>query len=133
MEKLILSLYVGSLFLILTSVAPVLLRTEENKDLAGRFYGKILWRFYRIAFLLLVVYLILGELWKGALLLIGLSLNVYISNRLRKYKRMLGNIEHYDFNSPERTRFRKMSYLSTALLGVNLLIAMSIFLGSSEC
>ncbi len=128
MEVLILSLYSGSLFLIVSVVAPVLLRTEENKDLAGRFYGKILWRFYKIAFFLLLVYLILGsELW-GLLLLSGLLLNVVVSMWLRNYKRRLGNIESYSFNAPERVRFRRVSYLSTAILTLNFILSTSVLL-----
>ncbi|RLJ70007.1 hypothetical protein BCF55_0268 [Hydrogenivirga caldilitoris] len=118
-----LSLYAGALFLLVTVVAPVLLRTEKNKDVAGSFYGQILWRFYRIAFLLLLVYLILGNKWLGIILIAGLSLNVVVSMWLRNYKRALGNIEGYDFNSPQRVTFRRVSYLSTFLLLINLLIS----------
>ncbi len=128
MEVLILSFYTGSLFLIVSSVAPVLLRTEEHKDLAGRLYGRILWRFYKIAFFLLLVYLILGLRWWGLVLLAGLSLNMAVSMWLRSFKRKIGNIESYPYNAPERVRFRRVSYLSTALLMVNLAISSSILL-----
>ena len=128
MEVVFLSFYAGSLFLILSSVAPVLLRTEKNKDMAGSFYGRILWRFYKIAFFLLLVYLILGEKWLGLLLLLGLGLNVAISMWLKNYKKKLGNIENYDFNSPERTLFRRVSYLSTAVLAVNLILSTLVLL-----
>jgi len=128
MEVVFLSLYTGSLFLIVFAVAPVLLRSESDKDLAGRFYGRILWRFYKIAFFLLLVYLILGGKWTGVLLLAGLTLNVVISMWLRQYKRMLGGIERYDYNAPERIRFRKVSYLSTAVLLTNFLISTIILL-----
>jgi len=123
MEVVLLSLYSGSLFLIVFVVAPELLRTDRNKDIAGGFYGRILWRFYKIAFFLLLVYLILGERWFGLLLLLGLSLNVAVSMWLRKYKRELGNIESYDKNAPQRVLFRRVSYLSTALLLVNFLLS----------
>ncbi|NPA42221.1 MAG: hypothetical protein GXO18_08115 [Aquificae bacterium] len=122
MEKVALALYAGSLFLILSAVAPVLLRTDRDKNLAGHFYGRILNRFYKFAFFLLLVYLILGEKWLGILLLLGLSLNVAISMWLRNYKRTLGNIENYDFNSPQRVKFRKVSYLSTFVLFVNFIL-----------
>jgi hypothetical protein len=95
MEIVPLSLYAGSLFLLITTVAPVLLRTEGNKDIAGSFYGRILRRFYKIAFFLLLVYLISGNKWFGVLLLLGLSLNVAISMELRKYKRSLGISRYY--------------------------------------
>jgi Na+/H+ antiporter NhaC len=112
-----------------SAVAPVLLRTAENKDLAGRFYGRILRRFYKIAFFLLLVYLILGfNVWWGSLLLAGFSLNVAVSMWLRNYKRRLGNIEDYSPNAPERVRFRRVSYLSTALLIFNLLLSSSVLL-----
>ncbi len=128
MEVLILSLYTGSLFLIVSTVAPILLRTEENKDLAGRFYGRILWRFYKIAFFLLLVYLILSFKWWGILLLAGLSLNVAVSMWLKNYKRRLGNIENYSFDAPERVRFRRVSYLSTGILFLNFIASSSILL-----
>ncbi len=123
MEVIPLSLYAGSLFLIVTAVAPVLLRTENNKNIAGGFYGKILWRFYGIAFLLLVVYLILGGRWWGVLLLAGLSVNVIISMWLKSYKRTLGNIENHDYSSPQRTLFRRVSYLSTFFLLTNFMLS----------
>ncbi len=128
MEVVFLSFYAGSLFLILSSVAPVLLRTGRNKDLAGSFYGRILWRFYKIAFFLLLVYLILGEKWLGLLLLLGLGLNVAISMWLRNYKKKLGSIENYEFNSPERTLFRRVSYLSTSVLAINLILSTLVLL-----
>ncbi len=128
MEVVPLALYAGSLFLIVSAVAPVLLRTERNKDLAGSLYGRILWRFYKIAFFLLLVYLILGEKWLGFLLLIGLLLNVATSMWLKQYKKTLGGIEDYDFNAPQRVRFRRVSYLSTALLLTNLFISTIILL-----
>ena len=128
MEVIFLSFYAGSLFLIVFAVAPTLLRTDRNKDIAGSFYGRILWRFYKIAFFLLLVYLILGEKWLGLLLLLGLGLNVAISMWLKKYKRELGNIELYDFNSPQRTLFRRVSYLSTAVLFANLFLSTIILI-----
>ena len=126
MELLLLSLYTGSLFFLVSVVAPVLLRTSEHKNLAGHFYGRILFRFYKIAFPLLVLYLILGKAWEGLVLLLGLSVNLGLSLTLRRYKRMLGNIENYSYNSPQRTKFRRMSYLSTALFVFNLLLALTI-------
>ncbi|HIQ31684.1 MAG TPA: DUF2628 domain-containing protein [Aquifex aeolicus] len=128
MEIVLLSLYAGSLFLLVSAVAPVLLRTEENKNVAGRFYGRILWRFYGIAFFLLVVYLILSGTWVEFVLLVGLSLNVITSMWLKKYKRKLGNIEEYDYNSPERTLFRRVSWLSTVLLAGNLVLTTTLLM-----
>ncbi len=128
MKELALSLYVGSLFLITFVVAPTLLRTEPGKDLAGRLYGRILWRFYKIAFLLLLVYLILSRNWLGLLPLGVLLVNVGISAWLRSYKGRLGNIENYEFNSPARVKFRRVSYLSTAVLTLNFLISAALLL-----
>ena len=128
MEIILLSLYAGSLFLIVFVVAPVLLRTDRDKNMAGSFYGRILWRFYKIAFFLLLVYLILGEKWFGILLLSGLSLNVAISMWLKNYKKTLGNIEDHPFNSPERVRFRKASYMSTLVLFINFVLSTIILL-----
>ncbi|EDP75326.1 hypothetical protein [Hydrogenivirga sp. 128-5-R1-1] len=128
MEVAALSLYAGSLFLIVSVVAPVLLRTNRDKDTAGRFYGRILWRFYKIAFFLLLVYLILGNKWLGILLLSGLSLNVAISMWLKSYKKTLGSIDNYSFDAPERVRFRKVSYLSTLVLLLNFFLSTIILL-----
>jgi len=128
MEVIPLSFYAGSLFLITTTVAPVLLRTEESKNIAGRFYGRILWRFYGIAFLLLVVYLILGGKWWGVILLAGLSINVLISMWLKSYKRTLGNIEDHSYSSPQRTLFRRVSYLSTLFLLTNFVLSTIILI-----
>jgi len=128
MELVALSLYAGSLFLLISAVAPVLLRTERDKDTAGRFYGRILWRFYKIAFSILLVYLILGNKWLGILLLLGLSLNVAISMWLKSYKRTLGSIDSYSFDAPERVRFRKVSYLSTIVLFLNFVLSTIILL-----
>ena len=86
--EILLSLYVGLLFSIVFIVAPSLLRVKENKYLAGRFYGIILWRFYKVAFLLLMFYLILGnERIYTLLLMLGLGLNVGISYWLKSYKK----------------------------------------------
>ncbi len=128
MIELLISLYAGSLFLIVFVVAPTLLRTELYKDVAGGFYGRILWRFYKIAFLLLLVYLILSRNWLGLLPLGALLVNIGISVWLKSYKRSLGNIEDYAFNSPERLKFRRVSYLSTLTLLINFLLATIVIL-----
>jgi len=128
MEIVFLSLYTGSLFLIVSTVAPVLLKTETDKNLAGHFYGKILWRFYRIAFLLLVLYLILSVKWTSVLLIAGLLVSMIISAKTRDYKRTIGNIEKYSYNDPIRVKFRRFSYLSITSLLTNLLIATIILL-----
>ena len=121
-SEILLSLYVGLLFSIVFIVAPSLLRVKENKNLAGRFYGIILWRFYKVAFLLLMFYLILGnERIYTLLLMLGLGLNVGISYWLKSYKKKLGNIDLIDYKDPKRVVFRRASMLSTLLLFINFL------------
>ncbi len=131
MDKLAISLYIGSLFMLLFIVAPVLLRTQENKNLAGKFYGMILWRFYPIAFFLLLIYFITtdGEFY-ALLLMLMLSTNVVISRWLKNYKRHLGNIDIVDYNDPRRVLFRKVSLLSTFVLFLNFLVSLVTLLRS---
>jgi len=123
-EKLLLSLYTGTLFSIVFLVAPVLLRTEKNKNLAGRFYGRILWRFYKLAFFMLLFYLLLAnEKVHALLLMVGLALNVGLSYYLKNLKRELGDIDQIDYNHPKRIKFRRLSLLSTGLLFINFLLS----------
>ncbi|RUM29126.1 MAG: hypothetical protein DSY32_03560 [Aquifex sp.] len=126
MEKVILSLYSGSLFTIVFIVSPVLLRTEKNKDLAGHFYGRILWNFYRIFLPLLVVYTLLFDFSEGVILFLGLGINVFISKRLKEFKRKLGSVENLDFYHPDRVKFRRLSYTSLSFLLLNFLLSATI-------
>ncbi|MFN3975558.1 MAG: hypothetical protein ACK4LT_00620 [Aquificaceae bacterium] len=122
--EILLSLYVDLLFSIVFIVAPSLLRVKENKNLAGRFYGMILWRFYGVAFLLLMFYLILGnERIYTLFLMLALGLNVGMSYWLRGYKKRLGNIDLVDHKDPRRVIFRRLSMLSTFLLLINFLLS----------
>jgi Ca2+/Na+ antiporter len=128
-EKLILSLYTGTLFSIVFLVAPVLLRTEKDKNLAGRFYGRILWRFYKLAFFMLLFYLLIADEKVYALLLmVGLALNVGLSFYLKNLKRELGDIDQIDYNHPKRIKFRRLSLLSTGLLFINFLLSTFILI-----
>jgi Ca2+/Na+ antiporter len=128
-EKLILSLYTGTLFSIVFLVAPVLLRTEKDKNLAGRFYGRILWRFYKLAFFMLLFYLLIADEKVYALLLmIGLALNVGLSFYLKNLKRELGDIDKIDYNHPKRIKFRRLSLLSTGFLFINFLLSTLILI-----
>jgi Ca2+/Na+ antiporter len=128
-EKLILSLYAGTLFSIVFLVAPVLLRTEKDKNLAGRFYGRILWRFYKLAFFMLLFYLLLAdEKVYAFLLMVGLALDVGLSFYLKNLKRELGDIDQIDYNHPKRIKFRKLSLLSTGLLFINFLLSTFILI-----
>jgi Ca2+/Na+ antiporter len=128
-ERLILSLYTGTLFSIVFLVAPVLLRTEKDKNLAGRFYGRILWRFYKLAFFMLLFYLLIADEKVYALLLmVGLALNVGLSFYLKNLKRELGDIDQIDYNHPKRIKFRRLSLLSTGLLFINFLLSTFILI-----
>ncbi|MFN3598356.1 MAG: hypothetical protein ACK4VK_01265 [Aquificaceae bacterium] len=128
-SELLLTLYTGSLFALIFLVAPVLLRARENKDLAGGLYGKILWRFYKVAFLLLILYLILGnERLYAVLLMLGLSFNVSISYWLKNYKKSLGNIDQIEYQDPKRVLFRRVSILSTLTLFGNFLLSFYILI-----
>ncbi len=127
--EILIALYFGSLFTLTFLVAPVLLRVDKNKDFAGSLYGKVLWRFYKVAFLMLLLYLILSdEKLYPLLLMLGLGLNVGISHWLRKYKRNLGNIELLDYKEPRRVLFRRFSMLSTFILLLNFLLSMFVFI-----
>lgn len=131
MNKIPLALYTGSLFLLLFVVAPVLLRENLSKNLAGRFYGKILWRFYPLAFFLILSYLILDANRLYALLLMsGLGANIITSYYLKKLKKSLGDIDLLPFDHPTRSLFRKISMFSTLLLFINLLLSIYVFVKS---
>ncbi len=110
-------------------VAPTLLRTNENKNLLGSLYGKILWRFYKVAFFTLLLYLILGDAKLDAILLmLGLGLNVGISYWLKNYKKSIGNIDLLNYYEPRRVTFRKVSMLSTFVLFMNFLFSMYLLI-----
>jgi Ca2+/Na+ antiporter len=110
-------------------VAPVLLRTEKDKNLAGRFYGRILWRFYKLAFFMLLFYFLLAdEKVYTLLLMVGLALNVGLSFYLKNLKRDLGDIDQIDYNHPKRIKFRRLSLLSTALFFINFLLSIFVLI-----
>ncbi len=124
-----LCIYVGSLFCMVFLVAPTLLRTNENKNLLGSLYGKILWRFYKVAFFTLLLYLILSDAKLDAILLmLGLGLNVGISYWLKNYKKSIGNIDLLNYYEPRRVTFRKVSMLSTFVLFMNFLFSMYLLI-----
>jgi Ca2+/Na+ antiporter len=128
-EKLILSLYTGTLFSIVFLVAPVLLRTKKDKNLAGRFYGRILWRFYKLAFFMLLFYFLLAdEKLYTLLLMVGLALNVVLSFYLKNLKRELGDIDQIDYDHPKRIKFRRLSLLSTVLFFINFLLSIFVLI-----
>jgi|YNPBryunderm2012_1023409.scaffolds.fasta_scaffold07596_6 Ca2+/Na+ antiporter len=128
-ERLILSLYAGTLFSIVFLVAPVLLQTKKDKNLAGRFYGRILWRFYKLAFFMILFYFLLAdEKVYTLLLMVGLALNVGLSFYLKNLKRELGDIDQIDYDHPKRIEFRRLSLLSTALFFINFLLSIFVLI-----
>jgi Ca2+/Na+ antiporter len=128
-ERLILSLYTGTLFSIVFLVAPVLLQTKKDKNLAGRFYGRILWRFYKLAFFMILFYFLLAdEKVYTLLLMVGLALNVGLSFYLKNLKRELGDIDQIDYDHPKRIEFRRLSLLSTALFFINFLLSIFVLI-----
>lgn len=132
LTNLPLAIYCGSLFFLLFIAAPVLLRTKEHKNLAGRFYGRILWRFYPVAFLLLLFYLIMqDEKGHAILLLMGLGINAMLSYGLKGYKRRLGDIDLVPFEDPRRVFFRRLSYLSTFVFFVNFILSLLFLMKGS--
>ncbi len=128
-SEVLIALYAGSLFAITFLVAPTLLRVDKNKDIAGSLYGRVLWRFYRVALFMLLLYFILGDAkFYAILLMLGLGLNVGISYWLKNYKRRLGNIDLVDYKDPRRVLFRRMSILSTFILLMNFLLSMYVLI-----
>jgi len=128
-DKVILSIYIGSLFFIVFVVAPVLLRVKENKNLAGRFYGRILWRFYRLAFLMLGFYLLIAnEKVYSLLLMAGLALNLLLSIYLKSLKKSIGDIDKVPYDDQKRVKFRKLSLLSTLIFFINFVFSIFVFI-----
>lgn len=129
LNSLLLCLYGGSLFAIVFLVAPALLRVQKNKNLAGRFYGTILWRFYKVAFVILLLYLISDdERFYAILLMSGLGVSMGISYWLKGYKRRLGDIDLIDYGDPRRVLFRRLSMLSTLSLLLNFLLSLYVLI-----
>ena len=128
-DKVILSIYIGSLFFIVFVVAPVLLRVRENKNLAGRFYGRILWRFYGLAFLMLGFYLLItDEKVYSLLLMAGLALNLLLSIYLKSLKKSIGDIDKVPYNDQRRVKFRRLSLLSTLIFFINFVFSIFVFI-----
>jgi thiol:disulfide interchange protein len=110
-KGLILSLYTGTLFSIVFWVAPILLRTEKDKNIAGRFYGRILWRFYKLAFFMLLFYLLLAdEKVYVLLLMVGLALNAGLILSLKNLKRKLGHINQINYNHIKRIKYKLFAF-----------------------
>ncbi|WP_448588417.1 hypothetical protein [Thermocrinis sp.] len=129
-DKLLLSLYMGALFCIVFIVAPILLRTDKSKNLAGHFYGKMLWRFYKLAFLILILYLLLADENRvyALPLMAGLTLNIALSLYLKDLKRTIGDIDLIPYNDKTRVKFRRLSILSTLILFANFALSILVYI-----
>ena len=130
LDRLVLSIYLGTLFCIVFIVAPILLRTEQNKNLAGRFYGRILWRFYKLAFLMIMFYLLSSDDIRvyAIPLMVGLALNVALSLYLKNLKKSIGDIDRIPYDDPKRTKFRRLSIISTLILFLNFVISILVYI-----
>ncbi len=123
MSKLLISLYTGEIFAILFIVSPIVFKAFEKKNVAGRIYGQILWRFYKIAFIELGLVFLLNISFYTFLLLTGLLLNVYLSYYMKSLKQSIGDIDNMDFNHPLRVKFRMLFKISSGVLVINMLLA----------
>ncbi|GAB6078686.1 hypothetical protein [Hydrogenobaculum acidophilum] len=123
MSKLIAGIYAGEIFSIVFIVSYVLFKKIDTKNLAGRIYGQILWRFYKIAFLELLLLFILNISFYTAILILGLLGNIYLSYYMKSLKQSIGDIDKVDFNAPIRVKFRTISKLSSLLLVSNMILA----------
>ncbi|ACG57166.1 hypothetical protein HY04AAS1_0478 [Hydrogenobaculum sp. Y04AAS1] len=123
MVKLLVGLYAGEIFSIVFIVSYVLFKKLDSKNLAGRIYGQILWRFYKIALLELLLVFILNISFYTFFMLLGLLANIYLSYYTKSLKQSLGDIDKIDINDPRRIKFRKVSKTSSFLLVFNMILA----------
>lgn len=123
MNKLFIGLYVGEIFSIIFIVSFILFK-EEQKNYIGRLYGKILWRFYKIAILELILAFILSPSFYNLFLIFGLLVNIYLSYHMKSLKQSIGNIDNIDYNNPTRVKFRRLSKLSSGILILNMILGM---------
>ena len=123
MSKLIAGAYAGEIFTIVFIVSYVLFKKIDTKNLAGRIYGQILWRFYKIALLELLMLFILNTSFYTFILILGLLGNIYLSYYMKSLKQSIGDIDKVDFNAPIRVKFRTISKISSLLLVFNMILA----------
>jgi len=123
MDRLIAGLYAGEIFTIVFVVSYVLFKKIDTKNLAGRIYGQILWRFYKIALLELLLLFILNASFYTFLMFCGFLTNVYLSYYMKSLKQSIGDIDKIDFNAPIRVKFRNIAKLSSGLLIFNMILA----------
>ena len=123
MTRLIAGLYAGEIFTIVFIVSYVLFKKLDTKNLAGRIYGQILWRFYKIALLELLTLFILDFSLYTFIMVLGLLTNIYLSYYMKSLKQSIGDIDKMDFNAPLRVKFRNISKLSSGVLVFNMILA----------
>ncbi|MGC8588041.1 MAG: hypothetical protein ACP5LI_03335 [Hydrogenobaculum sp.] len=123
MVKTIVGLYAGEIFAIVFIVSYVLFRKLESKNLAGRIYGQILWRFYKIAILELLLVFFLNISLYTFFMILGLLANIYLSYYTKSLKQSIGDIDKIDINDPRRVKFRKVSKASSFMLILNMILA----------
>ncbi len=123
MTRLIAGLYAGEIFTIVFIVSYVLFKKLDTKNLAGRIYGQILWRFYKIALLELLTLFILDFSLYTFIMVLGLLTNIYLSYYMKSLKQSIGDIDKMDFNAPLRVKFRNISKLSSGVLIFNMILA----------
>ncbi|HEK25566.1 MAG TPA: hypothetical protein ENO33_04210 [Hydrogenobaculum sp.] len=123
MVKTIVGLYAGEIFAIVFIVSYVLFRKLESKNLAGRIYGQILWRFYKIAILELLLVFFLNISLYTFFMILGLLANIYLSYYTKSLKQSIGDIDKIDINDPRRVKFRKVSKTSSFMLILNMILA----------
>ncbi|PMP62076.1 MAG: hypothetical protein C0170_07935 [Hydrogenobaculum sp.] len=123
MVKTIVGLYAGEIFAIVFIVSYVLFRKLESKNLAGRIYGQILWRFYKIAILELLLVFFLNISLYTFFMILGLLANIYLSYYTKSLKQSIGDIDKIDINDPRRGKFRKVSKASSFMLILNMILA----------
>lgn len=123
MVKTIVGLYAGEIFAIVFIASYVLFRKLESKNLAGRIYGQILWRFYKIALLELFLVFFLNISLYTFFMILGLLVNIYLSYYTKSLKQSIGDIDKIDINDPRRVKFRKVSKTSSLVLILNMILA----------
>lgn len=123
MSKLLIGLYIGEIFCIIFIVSPILFKLSQKND-AGRLYGQILWRFYKIAIIELLLTFLFNKDLYTLILMVGLFVNIYLSYYMKSLKHSMGNIDNIDYQNPTRVKFRTLSKISSAIMIINMILAM---------
>ena len=123
MSKLLIGLYIGEIFCIIFIVSPILFKLSQKND-AGRLYGQILWRFYKIAIIELLLTFLFNKDLYTLILMVGLFVNIYLSYYMKSLKHSMGNIDNIGYQNPTRVKFRTLSKISSAIMIINMILAM---------